>query len=143
MQPQENFMRKYYTEQAWLDKARLTSETPTEVREARSRSCKQLFAELEAALDVDPASETAQGLTQRWLLLADAAAGSNNGIRNGGITAWKDHENWPLTQQDAILSAYGLDLNDRAASMHRVEQVANFVGRAISHQFLSNWQTLY
>ena len=143
MQPQENFMRKYYVEQAWLDKVRLTAETPTELREERSRSWKQLFAEVEAALDADPASETAQAVTQRWLLLADASAGNNDGIKDGGIRAWKDHENWPSIQQDELLSAYGLDLNDRTSSMHRVERVANFIGQAISHQVQSNWQALY
>lgn len=143
MQPQENFMRKYYAEQAWLDKARLTTETPAEVREERSRSWKQLFADVEAALDADPASETAQALAERWLGLADAATGGNDGIRDGGIRAWKDHENWPLSQQDALLAANGLDLSDRAASMHRVERVANFIGRTIRHQFLANWRTFY
>jgi hypothetical protein len=143
MQPQQDFMRKYYAEQAWLDKAKLTNETPAEVREERSRSWKSLFAELEAALDLNPASEAAQALTERWLLLADAAAGGNDGIRDGGIKAWKDHENWPLLQQDALLNAYGLDLRDRTASMHRVERVANFIGRAISHRFQSNWRSLY
>jgi hypothetical protein len=143
MQPQENFMRKYYAEQAWLDKARLTTETPAEVCEERSRSWKQLFAEVEAALDVDAASETVQALAQRWLFLADVATGGNDGIRDGGIRAWKDHENWPLAQQDALLGVYGLDLSERTASMHRVERVASFIGRAISHHVLSNWRTLY
>jgi hypothetical protein len=91
-------MRKYYAEQAWLDKAKLTNETPAEVREERSRSWKSLFAELEAAVDLNPASEAAQTLTERWLLLTDAAAGGNDGISDGGIKAWKDHENWPLLQ---------------------------------------------
>jgi DNA-binding transcriptional MerR regulator len=143
MQPQENFMRKYYAEQAWLDKVKLRTEMPSGVREELSRSWKQVFTEVEAALDADPASETAQALTQRWLLLADASAGDNDGIKAGGIRAWKDHENWPPMQQAALLSAYGLDLNDRTASMHRVERVANFIGQAISHQVQSNWQALY
>src|SRR5277367_828137 len=143
MQPQEDFMRKYYAEQAWLDKAKRTNETPAEVREERSRSWKSLFAELEAALDLNPASEAAQVLTERWLLLTDAAAGGNDGISDGGIKAWKDHENWPLLQQDALLSAYGLDISDRTSSMHRVERVANFIGRAISYRVQSNWRTLY
>ena len=30
MQPQENFMRKYYTDQAWLDRKRIVHETPAE-----------------------------------------------------------------------------------------------------------------
>ena len=143
MQPQEDFMRKYYAEQGWLDKAKLTNETSAEVREERSRSWKSLFAELEAVLDLNPASEAAQALTERWLLIADAAAGGNDGIRDGGMKAWKDHENWPLLQKDALLSAYGLEIKDRTTSMHRVERVANFIGRAISHRVQSNWRSLY
>ena len=143
MQPQENFMRKYYAEQAWLDKAKLTNETPPEVREERRRSGKQLFAEVEAAIDLDPASEAVQTLTQKWLLLADAVFGSNDGVRDGAIEAWKDHKNWPSAQQDALLCAYGLDSSDRNASMHRFERVVNLIGRAISHRVRSNWRTLY
>jgi DNA-binding transcriptional MerR regulator len=143
MQPQENFMRKYYTEQAWLDRAKIATETPLEVREERSRTFKQLFAELEAAVDLDPASEAVQALTQRWMLLTDAGFGSNAGVREGAMTAWKDHENWPPDQQDTILKWYGLETSDRATAMHRAERVFGLIGKAIGHRIKTNWRALY
>jgi len=129
-------MRKYYTEQAWLEKAKLASETPPEILQELSRSWKQLFAEVEAAIELDPASEAAQSLAQRWLLLLDATTGSNHGIRAGGINAREDHENWQLAQQDSFLSAYGLDTANRTESMCRFKKVGKFIRRAIGRRAL-------
>jgi hypothetical protein len=117
MQPQENFMRKYYTEQAWLDKERIVDQTPTETRQKIMQAWQQLFSEVEAAIDLDPVSPAAQELTKRWLQLAETATGGDEAIRAGGIEAWKDHRNWPLDQQDKILVSFGLDPNDRAAAV--------------------------
>ena len=77
MQPQENFMRKYYTDQAWLDKERIVHQTPPEARQKNMQAWQQLFAEIEAAIDLDPASASAQALTKRWLRLAETANGGN------------------------------------------------------------------
>src|ERR1039457_2639057 len=123
MQPQENFMRKYYTEQAWLDKERIVDQTPTETRQKNMQAWQQLFSEVEAAIDLDPASAAAQELTKRWLQLAETSTGGNEAIRAGSIEAWKDHRNWPLDQQDKLLASFGLDANDRSTSMQRLEIV--------------------
>ena len=143
MQPQENFMRKYYTEKAWLDKERIVDQTPTETRQKIMQAWQQLFSEIEAAIDLDPASAAAQALTKRWIELAETATGGDEAIRAGGIEAWKDHRNWPLDQQDKILVSFGLDPNDRAAAMRRLESVGSFIGKAISHKMLSNLRVLY
>ena len=98
MQPQENFMRKYYTEQAWSEWAQLRDQwnhEPAETRERYNQAWRQLFTEIEAALDLDPASDTAQALTRRWLQLVPGASVSNDGVRAGGIEAFKDRHNWP------------------------------------------------
>ena len=58
MQPQEKSMRKYYTEQAWLDKE--PSSRPNTSRRPREKilqASQHLFAEIEAAIDLNPASE--------------------------------------------------------------------------------------
>jgi len=78
MQPQENFMRKYYTEQAWTERAQLREHwehAPAETRERWRQASQQLFIEVEAAVDLDAASEAAQPLTKRWLQLAETAHG--------------------------------------------------------------------
>ena len=134
MQPQENFMRKYYTDQAWLDKERILHETPPKVWQKNMEAWRQLFAEIEAAVDLDPASESAQALTKRWLQLAETAHGGNEAVRAGNIEAWKDRPNWPREQQDRLLASFGLDLNDRTASMQRFDSVAKFLGRTIGHK---------
>jgi DNA-binding transcriptional MerR regulator len=143
MQPQEKFMRKYYTDQAWLDKERIVHETPLEVWQKNIKAWRQLFAEIEAAIDLDPASESAQALTKRWLQLAETAHGGNEAVRAGHIEAWNDRPNWPREQQDKLLASFGLDLHDRAASMQRFESVAKFIRRTIGHKVQSNLRALY
>lgn len=138
MQPQENFMRKYYTEQAWLDKERIAQETPVETRQKNLEAFRQLFAEIEADIDLDPASERAQTLTRRWLLLAQFAHGGNEAVRAGNIEAWNDRPNWPPEEQDKLLAAFDLDLKDRSASLQRFDAVAKFIGSAVGHKMRSN-----
>jgi DNA-binding transcriptional MerR regulator len=142
MQPQEKSMRKYYTEQAWLDKERIAHETPAETQQKNIQAWRQLFAEIEAAIDLDPASEDGQALTKRWLKLAETAHGGNEAIRTGNIEAWKDRDNWPQDQQDRLLFCFGLEPHDRAASMQRAEAVIKFIGRNIGHKMRSNLSSL-
>jgi MerR family transcriptional regulator, thiopeptide resistance regulator len=142
MQPQENSMRRYYTDQAWLDKERIARETPAEDRKKNAQAWRQVFAEIEADIDLDPASEQAQALTRRWLQLAEIAHGGNEAVRAGNIEAWNDRPNWPRDQQDKVLAGFGLDLDDRTASMQRFETVMKFIGRAIGHKIRSNMPSL-
>ena len=146
MQPQENFMRKYYTEQAWTERAQLREHwehAPAETRERWRQASQQLFIEVEAAVDLDAASEAAQALTKRWLQLAETAHGGNDAIRAGNLKAWKDRLNWPPAQQEWLLAGFGLDPQDRTGSMHRLDAVINFIGRAIGHKVQSNLRSLY
>jgi hypothetical protein len=113
------------------------------MREKHRLTWQQLFTEIEAAIDLDPASETAQALTKRWLLLVETASGGNDGVRVGGIEAWRDRLNWPPAQQDALLAGFGLDPQDRTASMHRLDIVSNFIGRTIRHKVQTNFRGIY
>ncbi len=142
MQPQENFMRKYYTDQAWLDKERIARETPLENKQKNMKAFRQLFTEIEADIDLDPASERAQALTKRWLQLAEFAHGGNEAVRAGNIEAWNDRPNWPPEAQSKLLTAFGLDLSDRTASMGRFEAVSKFIGRAVGHKIRSNMPSI-
>jgi hypothetical protein len=102
------------------------------------QAMRELFAEIENGIDLDPASESAQALTKRWLQLAEFAHGGNEAVRAGNIEAWNDRPNWPPEQQDKLLAGFGLDLADRTASMQRFESVTKFLGRAIGHKMRSN-----
>jgi MerR family transcriptional regulator, thiopeptide resistance regulator len=136
MQPEENFMRKYYTEEAWEKRSQVAKEIPPETRERHKEAWRQLFLKVESALDLDPASETAQLFTKEWVLLAEMATGGDSGVKAAAIKAWKDHQNWPLDAQDALLVRYGLAAgSDRDASMRRVEKVAKFIGQAIGRKY--------
>lgn len=146
MQPQENSMRKYYSEQAWIERAQLRDQwehAPADAREKWHQTCQQLFTEIEASLDLDPASEAAQALTKRWLQIGESANGGNDGIRTGSIEAWNDRHNWPQDEQDRILAGFGLDLQDRATSMRRLDTVSSFIGRTIGHKVQTNLSGLY
>jgi len=122
MQPQENFARKYYTEQAWVERAQLMDHGLAETRQKLLQEWKRLFAEIEAALDLDAASEAAQALTKRRLLIADRWYGGNDEYKAGAIEAFKDRLNWPPEYEEWLLASFGLDPQDRAESMQRVEQ---------------------
>jgi hypothetical protein len=136
MQPEENFMRKYYTEEAWVRRSQLRQEIPSETLEGHRDAWRQLFLKVESALDLDPAGETAQLLAKQWVLLAEVVSGGDSGMKAGAIKAWKDHQNWPLAEQDALFARWGLDASsDRNASMRRVEKVAKFIGQAIGRKY--------
>jgi DNA-binding transcriptional MerR regulator len=136
MQPEENFIRKYYTEEAWARRSQIMAEIPPETRERRTEAWRQLFLKVESALDLDPASEDAQILTRQWVLLVEAGTGGDSGIKAAAIKAWKDHQNWPLDARDALLVRFGLSAgSDREESMQRVEKVGKFIGRAIGRKY--------
>src|ERR1035441_9431751 len=100
MQPQENFMRTYYTEQAWLEKAPLRdhwNHEPAETRERYRQAWRQLIMEIEAAVDLDPASETAQALAKQWLQLVPS--GGNDGFRGFMFEGFKDRHNLQQREQ--------------------------------------------
>jgi hypothetical protein len=136
MQPEENFMRRYYTDEAWERRSQLGQEIPSETLERHRDAWRQLFLKVESALDLDPAGETAQLLAKQWVLLAEVISGGDSGMKAGAIKAWKDHPNWPLAEQDALFARWGLDASsDRDASMQRVEKVVKFIGQAISRKY--------
>jgi MerR family transcriptional regulator, thiopeptide resistance regulator len=136
MPPQEDFMKQYYTQEGWAKRTLLIKQTPPQNREGYQQNMKQLFLEVEAALDLDPASEAAQALASRWVLLVEGAIGGDAEVRAGAIKAWKDHRNWPEAEKDALLARYGLESSgDKNLSIMRVEQVAAFIGKAIGRKY--------
>ena len=138
-----DFMKKYYTEDAWAKRSLIIEQASPQTLQSYRQAWKQLFLEVEAALDLSPASEGAQLLAQRWVLLAELVTGGDAEIKAGGVKAWKDHRNWPVPEQDAILTRFGLDPhNDRNASMTRVEKVAKFIGQAIGCKYYGSLDSI-
>jgi hypothetical protein len=123
MQSRDDFMGKYYTTEAWAKRNQIREQTPPEKLKEYGEAWRRLFLKVEAALNLDPAGEAAQALAKEWVLLAEAVSGGDSGLKAGGIEAWKDHQNWPSVEQDALFARYGLaSSNDRSASMLRVER---------------------
>jgi hypothetical protein len=136
MQPAENFMRKYYTDDAWAKRADIRKQATPEKLEGNRDAWRQLFPKVEAVLSLDPAEETVQLVAKEWVLLAEVSTGGDSGIQAGAIKAWKDHQNWPLSEQDALLDRFGLDSGgDRDASLQRLEKVGKFIGQAIGRKY--------
>jgi hypothetical protein len=134
IQPQEDFMRQYYSDAGWAKRILLREQTSPQTRESYQQNWKQLFLEIEAALDLDPASEPV--LARRWVLLAEVVSGGDAEIKAGAIKAWEDHRNWPVAEQDALFARYGVEpASDRNLSMMRVERVAKFIGQAIGRKY--------
>jgi MerR family transcriptional regulator, thiopeptide resistance regulator len=136
MQPQEDFMRKYYTDGAWAKRSQIRSQASAETRKELQQSWAKLFLEVEAALDLDAESDAAQSLTKRWIHLSRALSEGDPEIRAGGIEAWKDREHWPAAQQDRMLAGFGLDPQaDRSSAMARMEKVVGFIGQAMVRRY--------
>jgi DNA-binding transcriptional MerR regulator len=78
MQENIEFTKKYYSEEAQAKLAERRKEWKPEMQAEVSRAWNELFRDVEASLDEDPASEKAQALAARWRKLVEA---SRAGIR--------------------------------------------------------------
>jgi DNA-binding transcriptional MerR regulator len=97
MQDQTDFMKKYYTDDARAKiEARREQWTP-ELQEQTSKAWTELFRDVEAALEEDPAGEKAQALAARWRKLVEGFTGADREVNAGLRKAWADRENWPAS----------------------------------------------
>jgi DNA-binding transcriptional MerR regulator len=96
MQQNNEWMKKYYTEEQLADLARRA--TP-EVLERGQRDWQALIKDVEAAVSegVDPSSERAQALATRWADLIEQFTGGDPGIRENLKRLYADQANWPST----------------------------------------------
>ncbi len=88
------WVKKYYSGEQL---AALQSRAEKQDITAAEREWKALIAEVEAALEVDPASEKAQELAKRWSALVQAFTGGDPGIAGGLNRLYADEANWPET----------------------------------------------
>ena len=66
------------------------------------REWAELFRDVEAALDEDPASEKAQALAARWKSLIEQFTGGDPEIVKGLRNLYADRPNWPGAMQERI-----------------------------------------
>jgi DNA-binding transcriptional MerR regulator len=96
MEQNKEWMKKYFTpEQLTAIKARGDAD-PEAVRKGQEGWAK-LIPEVEAAAQkgLDPASEGARSLAQRWVDLLAAFTGGDSGIQQGLNRLYSDKQNWP------------------------------------------------
>jgi DNA-binding transcriptional MerR regulator len=95
MQQEKAWMEAYLSEGAKAAIAERRESWTPELREENNRKWKQLFADVEASLDADPASDTAQSLAARAFALIGEFTGGNAEIHTGLAAAYSDRPNWP------------------------------------------------
>ena len=95
MQEKTEFLNKYYSEEAQAKLAEKREEWKPEMQAEVTRAWTELFHDVEAALDEDPASEKAQALVARWRKLVEGFTGGDPEVSRGLGKAWADRANWP------------------------------------------------
>jgi DNA-binding transcriptional MerR regulator len=102
MQENADFFKKYYSEEAWakmsLRRAKLDWD-PAQQAEV-TKAWLDLFREVEASLDEDPASPHVQALAARWKKLVEGFTGGDPEIAKGVGKVWADQANWPAAMKD-------------------------------------------
>lgn len=103
MQDNTDWMMNYYGEEgkAKVD-ARRHLWSP-ELQERVSKEWSDIFRDVEAVLDQDPASGAAQALAERWLKLVEGFTGGDPEITRGLKNLYSDRANWPPDAQQKMV----------------------------------------
>lgn len=99
MQDNAEFMNKYYSEAAQAKLAEKRAEWTPQLQEQATKAWSDLFKDIEASLDEDPAGEKAQALASRWQELIKGFTGGDPEVSAGLNKAWSDREHWPSAMQ--------------------------------------------
>jgi DNA-binding transcriptional MerR regulator len=118
-QDSPEFMKKYFSEEAWTKWSRRQKHLSPQARQQASQAWVDLFREVEMVLADKPSSPRAQALAVRWLALVDVSTAGDEGVKDGFTTAWTGRENWPARNRQRIK-----DFN--------LEKIASFIGKAIA-----------
>lgn len=95
MQDNTNWTEKYYTPEARAKSEERKKLWSPELQERVSRDWTELFRDVEAALDTDPAAPEAQALAARWRALVEEFTGGDSQVMAGLNTLHRDRANWP------------------------------------------------
>jgi DNA-binding transcriptional MerR regulator len=113
------FMKNYYRDEGWASfKARH--------RDWPSHEWNDLFRDIKAAVDQDPASPAAQALAVRWRKLRVSDSGADPKVHAGLLKAWNDRQYWPAEVQNRFS---GLDVDD----------ISQFIARAFASYRKKNY----
>lgn len=115
--------KKYFSEQAWAKVLELQKGTTDTDFSAKWQARVDLFRDIVAALDEDPAGEIAQALAARWMAMLDASSRGDPEVKAGAMRVWADRRNWPATLRWQMEGLY-------RATPEQFEQAADFIERA-------------
>jgi DNA-binding transcriptional MerR regulator len=101
MQNDTEWSKKYYTPEAQAKVEERKKLWSPELQEKVSRQWAELFADIEAALQEDPAGPKGQALAARWKELLSGFTGGDPEIQKGLNKMWADKANWPEQQRQA------------------------------------------
>lgn len=104
MQNDQDWSAKYYSPEARAKIEERKKEWTPELQEQTTKAWLELFGDVEASLDLDPASERAQALGARWKQLVGGFTGGDPGIAAGLNRMYADRPNWPAHMQETMAS---------------------------------------
>jgi DNA-binding transcriptional MerR regulator len=102
MQNDQDWSAKYHGPEARAEIEERKKEWAPELQERTTNAWLELFRDVEAVLDLDPASERAQALGARWKQLVGGFTGGDPGIAAGLNKMYADRPNWPAHMKQAM-----------------------------------------
>jgi DNA-binding transcriptional MerR regulator len=102
METNHDWAKQYYTPEAQAKIEERAKQWTPELQAQVSKQWTELFSDVEAALDRDPASPEAQALAQRWKTLVAGFTGGDPEISQGLGKLYQDRANWPAAAKDRM-----------------------------------------
>lgn len=102
MQNDTNWMKKYYSDEAWGKIKGNKQQWTPELQERVSREWAELIRDVEALLGEDPAGAKAQALADRWMSLVEEFTQGDKDVTTGVTNLYKDRANWPADFQQQM-----------------------------------------
>src|SRR5215471_2487308 len=95
MQNDTEWSKKYYSPEAQASVEERKALWSPELQARVTRQWTELVADVEAALDEDPAGPRGQELAARWRTLLEGFTGGDPEVQKGLNRMWADKANWP------------------------------------------------
>jgi MerR family transcriptional regulator, thiopeptide resistance regulator len=100
MENNTDWSKKYYSADAQAKVEQRKAVWNPELQAQITAQWTALVADVERALDEDPAGPKAQALTARWRTLVEGFTGGDRDIQQGLNNMWSDKENWPARERE-------------------------------------------
>jgi len=100
MENNTDWSKKYYNADAQAKVEQRKTLWNPELQTQITAQWTALVADVEDALDEDPAGPKAQALAARWRTLVEGFTGGDRDIQQGLNKMWSDQENWPARERE-------------------------------------------